>query len=58
MGNHRSDSFVDTLGECKPDLVDRIGLDGRINEFGNKLALEVLPSSSVDICRSLVGMPG
>ena len=58
MGNHRSVNFVDTLGKCKANLIDRIGLDGRINEFGNKLALEVLPSSSIDTCRIFVGMLG
>ena len=50
MGNHRSDNFVNTLGKCKTNLIDRVGLDGWINEFGNKLALEVLPSSSIDTC--------
>ena len=57
-GNHWSDNSVDALGKCKTDLIDRIGLDSGINEFGNKLALEVLPSSSIDTYRIFVGMLG
>ena len=31
-------------GNRKPDFIDGISLNSRIDEFGNKLALEVLPT--------------
>ena len=41
------------FGKGKANLVDSIGLNSRINEFRNKLALEVLSSSSISICAVL-----
>ncbi len=48
-GRHSNQEIVDqitssTSREVPVNLIDGIGLNSRINELGNKLALEVLPA--------------